>query len=200
MPAMRSNSLLIAILVAVALLGSACGSSGRAKPAPEVPSVPTTLPEVTSTPEEGAAPATTVGEEPSVATVGAEGVSASELPADIETLNARGYIKDAFFETDKSELRDDTRETLAANASWLKQYPTVKVLLEGHCDERNTAEYNLALGWRRAFAARDYLVTLGVDGGRLGVVSYGEERPFATGHDEASWSQNRRVHFRITAR
>jgi peptidoglycan-associated lipoprotein len=195
---MRSTSLMVAILTGVALLGAGCGSSTKAKPAPEVPRVQPTTQE-TSAPAQSA---TTVEQEPAVTTssVPVEGVSTSELPADIQVLNAKGYLKDAFFESDKAELRDDTRELLAANATWLKQYPTVKVLIEGHCDERNTAEYNLALGWRRAFAVRDYLVTLGVDGGRLGVISYGEERPFATGHDEASWAQNRRVHFRITAR
>ena len=73
-------------------------------------------------------------------------------------LNRAGYLKDAFFDTDKADLRDETRELLAANAAWLKRHPTVKVQIEGHCDERNTEEYNLALGWRRAFAVKDYLV------------------------------------------
>lgn len=195
---MRINSLYVATTIMAVVLTAGCKSGGKATPAPEVPRVPVETQE-TAPPTEGA---TTVEQEPAIttSTVGTEDVSASELPADIEALNSRGYLADSFFESDKSDLRDDAREALAANAAWLKQYPTVKVLLEGHCDERNTTEYNLALGWRRAFAARDYLITLGVDGGRLGVVSYGEERPFATGHDESSWAQNRRVHFRITAR
>jgi peptidoglycan-associated lipoprotein len=181
----------------VVLLGG-CKSSGKAKPAPE-------LPQPRSTPVAEAAPTadtTSVQQEPAVTTsqIGADSISSGELPADIETLNAKGYLKDVYFETDKAELRDDTREALAVNASWLKQHPTIKVLLEGHCDERNTAEYNLALGWRRANAARDYLVTMGVAGDHITVISYGEERPFALGHDEASWTQNRRVHFRITGR
>jgi peptidoglycan-associated lipoprotein len=75
---------------------------------------------------------------------------------------------------------------------------TMRLTIEGHCDERGTTEYNLALGQRRADAARNYLVDLGIDGSRLSTISYGEERPFETGHDESAWSQNRRAHFRVT--
>jgi peptidoglycan-associated lipoprotein len=128
------------------------------------------------------------------------GVTSTELPADLQELNRAGYVKDAFFDTNRSELRSDARDALAANASWLKRYPTVKILIEGHCDERNTEEYNLALGWRRANAAKTYLVALGVATERIATISYGEERPFAMCHDESCWSQNRRVHFAITAR
>jgi peptidoglycan-associated lipoprotein len=128
------------------------------------------------------------------------GVAAGELPADVEAINRAGYVKDAFFETDKADLRDDTRDVLAANAEWLKAHPSVKLLIEGHCDERNTAEYNLALGWRRANAAKDYMVSLGVAGDNVTAISYGEEKPFAIGHDEGAWSQNRRAHFVVTAR
>jgi peptidoglycan-associated lipoprotein len=128
------------------------------------------------------------------------GVLAADLPTDLQELNRAGYLKDAFFDTDKADLLDPTRELLAANAAWLKQHLSVKLQVEGHCDERHTEEYNLALGWRRAFAVKDYLASLGIDAGRIGVISYGEEHPFATGHDEATWSQNRRAHFVITAR
>jgi peptidoglycan-associated lipoprotein len=193
------KSLVMAVFAALVLLLGGCKSSGKAKPAPELPQ-PRSTPVAESTPAPDEA--TSVAQEPGITTsqISSDSVGSGELPADIETLNAKGYIKDAYFESDKSELRDDTRELLASDASWLKQYPTIKVLIEGHCDERNTADYNLALGWRRANAVRDYLVTLGVSGDRLSVISYGEERPFALGHDEASWTQNRRVHFRITGR
>jgi len=146
--------------------------------------------------------ATQVQSEPVITTaeVPAEAVSASDLPADIEQLNKAGYLTDAFFDTDKADLREETRTTLAANAAWMKAHPTVKLTIEGHCDERNTGEYNLALGWRRAGAAKAYLVSLGVDADRIATISYGEERPFAQGHDESAWSQNRRAHFVITAR
>ena len=128
------------------------------------------------------------------------GVTASELPANLEELNRAGYLKDAFFDTNKSELRPDTREVLAADAPWLKGHPTVKILIEGHCDERNTEEYNLALGWGRANAVKAYLVSLGVAADRIATISYGEERPFATCHDESCWWQNRRARLVITAR
>ena len=80
----------------------------------------------------------------------------------MEEINKAGYLKDAFFDTDKADLRADARELLAADAGWLKDHPSVKFLVEGHCDERNTEEYNLALGWRRANAVKAYLASLGV--------------------------------------
>jgi peptidoglycan-associated lipoprotein len=127
-------------------------------------------------------------------------VTAGELPSSLEELNKAGYLKDTFFDTDKSELKPDARDILAADASWLKGHPTVKILIEGHCDERNTEDYNLALGWRRANNAKAYLVMLGVPADQIVAISYGEERPFATCHNETCWSQNRRAHFVITAR
>lgn len=130
----------------------------------------------------------------------AGGVESSELPTDLAELNRAGYLADVFFDTDKSDLTPEARDLLAANAEWLRQHPTVRILVEGHCDERHTAEYNLALGWRRANAVKSYLVALGVDGGRIDTISYGEERPFALGHDESAWRLNRRAHFVIVAR
>ena len=123
-----------------------------------------------------------------------------ELPEDIQELNRRGYLEDVFFDTNRHELRPDGREALAKNAAWLQRFPSVVILVEGHCDERNTREYNLALGERRASAVRDYLVSLGVPGERVRIISYGEERPFAAGHDESAWRLNRRAHFVITSR
>jgi len=110
------------------------------------------------------------------------------------------YLKPAFFDYDKADIRTDARDVLAANATWLKRYPNVQFTIEGHCDERGTSQYNLALGDRRANAAKDYLASLGVDAGRIKTVSYGKERPFATGHDEDSWQKNRRAHFVVTAK
>lgn len=129
-----------------------------------------------------------------------DGVATGELPQDLAELNRAGYLRDGFFDTDKSDLTPETRDLLAANAEWLRQHPTVRILVEGHCDERNTAEYNLALGWRRANAVKSYLVSLGVAGTRIDTISYGEERPFALGHDESAWRLNRRAHFVIIAR
>jgi peptidoglycan-associated lipoprotein len=127
-------------------------------------------------------------------------VESTELPADVREINARGYLKDAFFDYDKSDLRDDARTVLAADADWLKKNRTIQFLIEGHCDERGTSEYNLALGDRRANAAKEYLVSLGVDASRVRTVSYGKERPFCNQSTEECWQQNRRAHFLVTAR
>jgi peptidoglycan-associated lipoprotein len=108
------------------------------------------------------------------------------------------YIQDIFFDYDKSEIRPDSREKLAVAADWMKSHPAAEFLLEGHCDERGTREYNLALGDRRANATKDYLASLGVDPARLKTISYGKERPFVEGHDESAWSKNRRTHFVVT--
>ena len=97
-----------------------------------------------------------------------------------------------FFDFDKSNIRPDQRATLEKQAAWLKTYPQVKLMIEGHCDERGTREYNLALGERRANSVKDFLVALGINPDRLQTISYGKERPAAQGHNEAAWAQNRR--------
>jgi len=109
-------------------------------------------------------------------------------------------LKDVFFDYDKATVRDDQKAALTENASWLKANPGVKVLLEGHCDERGTAEYNLALGERRAKAVKDYLISAGIAADRVSTISYGEERPFVLGHDESAWKWNRRGHFVVQGR
>jgi peptidoglycan-associated lipoprotein len=120
--------------------------------------------------------------------------------ADLQTLNSRGYLKDAFFDFDKYDLREDARTALAADAQWLKRYSSIQVLVEGHCDSRGTEEYNLSLGQKRAAAVKDYLVSLGLDGSKINTVSYGKTRPFCTDENESCWQQNRRGHFVITAK
>jgi len=97
-----------------------------------------------------------------------------------------------FFDYDSSELDADNQELLQAQAAWLKQHNNVSVTLEGHCDERGTREYNLALGEKRAQAVRSYLVSLGIDSSRLSTISYGKERPAVVGSNDAAWGQNRR--------
>jgi len=106
-------------------------------------------------------------------------------------------LQPAFFDFDSYALRDDARTALDHDAKLLRDNADAKLTVEGHCDERGTAEYNQALGERRAQAARDYLVNAGIDASRLKVVSYGKERPFDPGHDESAWSKNRRAHFVI---
>jgi len=127
-------------------------------------------------------------------------VEAEVLSMDIDALNKKGYLSDAFFDYDQADLREDARSALATDAQWLKKYSTVQVLVEGHCDERGTAAYNLALGDRRANAVKEYLASLGVEGSRLRTVSYGKERPFCSESSESCWQQNRRGHFVITSK
>jgi peptidoglycan-associated lipoprotein len=98
-----------------------------------------------------------------------------------------------FFDTDSSTVREDGRQTLNRQAEWLKKYSNYQITIEGHCDERGTREYNLALGERRANAARQYLIAQGVPAARLKTVSYGKERPDPVGSDEAAWARNRRA-------
>lgn len=110
---------------------------------------------------------------------------------------ADGRIKDVFFAYDKSDLTPESQATLEQNARWLRQFPGATMIIEGHCDERGTEEYNLALGDRRAQATKEHLVQLGVTAEQLETISLGEERPFATGQDESAYSQNRRAHFTV---
>jgi len=112
----------------------------------------------------------------------------------IEELFTR-EVQDAYFEYDKADIREDARTALSKTAEFLRSYPQVKVTLEGHCDERGSTEYNIALGDRRAQAAKDFLVSLGVTADRVQTVSYGKERPFCSDHNEDCWKQNRRGHF-----
>ena len=118
----------------------------------------------------------------------------------LEELNQESPLEPVFFGYDSSELDPAGRSSLDANAEILRRYGTWVITIEGHCDERGTAEYNLALGERRALAARDYLLNLGFGADRLGTVSYGKEFPFDPRHDDAAWSRNRRAHFVITSK
>ena len=109
-------------------------------------------------------------------------------------------LKPVYFAYDSDEIDDPAKTALAANAELLRSYATWIVTVEGHCDERGTAEYNLALGERRALAARSYLVSLGIPADRIRTVSYGKEFPFDPGHEEPAWSKNRRAHFMLTSK
>ncbi len=133
-------------------------------------------------------------------------VTALPVPPDeianrsLDELNRNSPLAPVLFGLDSSELDEQGRAIANANADLLRRYPAWVVTVEGHCDERGTAEYNLALGERRAIAVKAYLVSLGIPADRLRTVSYGKEFPFDPGHDEAAWQQNRRAHFVITAR
>ena len=118
----------------------------------------------------------------------------------LEDLNRQSPLQPVFFAFDSTEVSAEGRAALDANAVLLRKYATWVVTVEGHCDDRGTAEYNLALGERRALAAKNYLVSLGVEGKRLNTVSYGKEFPFDPGKTEEAYAKNRRAHFVITAR
>jgi peptidoglycan-associated lipoprotein len=111
--------------------------------------------------------------------------------------SASSPLKDIFFDFDRYDLSSDARTTLRANAEWLKSNPAARVEIEGHCDDRGTNEYNLALGAKRAQSAREYLSTLGVAAARLSTISYGEEIPVCREASESCWRQNRRARFVI---
>jgi peptidoglycan-associated lipoprotein len=120
--------------------------------------------------------------------------------ASLDDLNRNSPLKPVYFDYDSSDITAEGKAALDANAEVLKRYPAWTVTIEGHCDERGTAEYNLALGERRAVAARAYLVSLGISADRLRTVSYGKEFPFDPGHEEVNYAKNRRAHFVITAK
>jgi peptidoglycan-associated lipoprotein len=174
---------------------AACGKKtppvARAAPPASAPGSPTAAPRPPAAPEPVPDP-TIVPPEP----VREDSIASASL----DDLNRNSPIKPVFFEYDSSDITTEARETLDANAVALKKYSSWTITIEGHSDERGTAEYNLALGERRAVAARAYLVSLGIPGDRLRTVSYGKEFPFDPGHDDAAWSKNRRAHFVITAK
>ena len=127
---------------------------------------------------------------------GATGTTIPALPSPKE-FTETGSLRDVHFDYDKYDVRPQDKPILEENANWLKSNPNALVLIEGHCDERGTNEYNLALGERRAKAARDYIVSVGIDGSRITLISYGKERPLCNEHTEACWGQNRRGHFLV---
>jgi peptidoglycan-associated lipoprotein len=163
------------------------------------PATPDETLEVETTP---VAPPATEVEEPEPPPM--RDVEEDMIPEDLAELNAvareRGWFDDVFFDFDKFDLRPEAREQLAANAGWMKEHAELLFTIEGHCDERGTNEYNIALGQRRASVAKEYIVSLGVEDSRLRTISYGEERPFCTQSSEGCWQSNRRAHFVATGR
>ncbi len=128
-------------------------------------------------------------------TVGAPTVVQQEQPKEsIDQVFLR-EVKDAYFDYNKADLRPDARDALSQTAQFLRRNPDVRVVIEGHCDERGTTEYNIGLGQRRADAVKEFLVSLGIGADRLSTTSFGKEKPFCNGHDETCWQQNRRGHF-----
>ena len=126
----------------------------------------------------------------------ATGTTIPSLPSPKEFVESAA-LRDVFFDFDRYDVRTGDKGTLDENAKWLKSNQSALLLIEGHADERGTNEYNLALGERRAKATRDYLVSVGIDAGRITVISYGEERPICTEKTDACWAKNRRAHFLV---
>lgn len=188
----RATQLSMAAIVVAALLAGACskkqppvarpmpppgaGSGGAAPPAPPEP-IGEPIP---------------VPPEP----VSEDAISGKSL----DDLNRDSPLQPVFFSLDLATFSPEGQQTLQSNAQIMKKYPSWQITIEGHADERGTPEYNLALGERRAIAARDYIVSLGVPADRIRIVSYGKEFPFDPGHEEGAWSKNRRAHFVITAK
>ena len=183
----------VTVWVVLALaLGVSC-----AKKKPPVARPTTPPPGATADTNRTPAPPTPVTEPTPVPPEPAEDTLASR---DIDQINKNSPFQPVFFAFDSSELDNAGQQSLNTNAEVLKKYATWVITIEGHADERGTAEYNLALGERRAVAARTYLVSLGIPADRLRTVSYGKEFPFDPGHDEAAWAKNRRAQFVVTSK
>lgn len=181
----------ILTFVAIACAGAACHKRPAAAPArPETRSTtaPATPPAPPRPPAPAPAPPRPVSPEDQFAR------------KSLGQLNAEHPLVDAFFDLNQTALRDDARQALQQDAQWMAKWPSTKIMIEGHCDDRGTAEYNLGLGDRRARQVGEYLESLGVSASRIQTESLGKESPFCSGSGESCWSQNRRGHFVITAK
>ena len=180
---MRLSVLLLALVAAMSL---ACGGNPPPAPPPPPPPAPTPPPPApTPTPTPTPKPLTR-----------AETLQRMT----VDELDRQGLFSEIHFDYDKSDIREEDKATLQSNAANLKDFGFIMVTIEGHCDERGTVEYNLALGERRAKATYDYLVSLGVPAERLKTVSYGKEVPVCTESSESCWSRNRRANMTVTGK
>jgi peptidoglycan-associated lipoprotein len=187
----KMSSMHFALIATVMVAAAACHKTPKVEPVPTVEVAPPPAP----APPRPAPPPRVV-DEPVPVPPPADSVSSSSL----DDLNRNSPLKPAFFALDSSEIDPTAKSVLDGNAALLRQNATWVVTIEGHCDERGTAEYNLALGERRAGAALAYMVSLGIPASRLKTVSYGKEFPFDPAHDDSAWAKNRRAHFVITAK
>ena len=187
----------IAIISSGLIVMSGCGKRVSTTQTEE-----TTKPEAeVAKPTASEAPETTIIEPP----VSQIEIAQEDIPIEEKTLEvvipserlAKG-ISDVYFDYDRYIIRDDAKDALRTNADLLKGIKFKKLVIEGHCDERGTSEYNIALGERRAESARRYLSTLGIDQSKISIISFGEEKPFCSEQDENCWQQNRRAHFILT--
>jgi peptidoglycan-associated lipoprotein len=191
MTVLQRSAGLLTFCVVIAIGAASCAKKApEAPPAPPPPAAPAAPPAPPAPPPPAPAPAAP------------KALTEEEIFAgkSLEQLNAERPLADVYFDLDQSTIRDDGRGSLQKNAEWMKRWTSTRVTIEGHADERGSAEYNLALGERRASAARDYLVSLGIGADRLSIVTKGKESPFCTESNESCWQQNRRGHFIITAK
>jgi peptidoglycan-associated lipoprotein len=198
------NGILVFMLISVVVLAGCAkrpAMTAASAPAPsgaaQATAPPTTPPGATSpsTSESGTAATTPGAQNPPAG----GGTATPEARPPVSEFAANPNLKDIYFDFDKYDIRPGDAKILDGNATWLKGNDQL-VLIEGHCDERGTNEYNLALGERRAKATMNYLVSQGVQAARITIISYGEERPLCTEHNEACWARNRRAHFLSKAR
>ena len=184
-----------AVLVALVLLAG-CGGSKR-KPAvltdPGARPSPSAYPPATATPE----PEQPVAEGPDIAAVSSTNPSGEDFSVN-DASGENGPLEDIRFDYDRAELSDEARATLEKHGLWLQNHRAAKVTIEGHCDERGTVDYNLALGDKRARAVKDYLASLGVAGERMHTVSLGKERPLDPASNDQAFAKNRRAHFVVS--
>ncbi len=188
----KNREVMLVAVAAVSMIGAACTKKVAIRPSPP-PAPAATAP---STPAPAATPVRSNPMPTQTATAPAPRYPNAATRARIDELLAR--IEDAYFDYDKHTLRPDAINALQADSTELrdilKDFPDYKLTIEGHCDERGSAEYNLALGDARAKTAKDYLVQVGIPADQLSIISYGKDRPVCQEHDEACWQKNRRIH------
>jgi peptidoglycan-associated lipoprotein len=186
----------LTIIAAVLAIAAACGGKKPPVTKPGPDPFPSTSVPADPTPVVSTPPPPTALPVPPDANPNARPYDALST----DDINKKSILKPVFFLYDSDELDEAARKTLESNAQILKEYRAWVLTVEGHCDERGTPEYNLSLGDRRAQAAKNYLLSLGITADRLKTVSYGKEFPFNPGHDEGAWQQNRRAQFMVTAK
>ena len=195
------NGIMVSLLITVVVLAGCAkrpAMTAASAPAPSGAAQATTPP-APAEEAKAATPPAAQGTAPAPAPATSGGTASPTPRPAVSEFAANPNLKDINFDFDKYDIRPGDAKILDGNATWLKSNNNL-VLIEGHCDERGTNEYNLALGERRAKAAMNYLVSQGVQAGRITIISYGEERPLCTEHNEACWAKNRRAHFLTKAR
>ena len=196
----RSTQVFIVCVVSLAALAGCAkrpATTQAVAPAPTGTGAATAAPPTTSGSTAVTPP--TMAQPPSSGAAQPPAPTAAARPSPRE-FTAIADLKDVFFDFDRYDIRPEDARTLDSNAGWLKSNPNHLVLIEGHCDERGTNEYNLALGERRAKATMNYLVSQGVQASRITIISYGEERPTCSDKTESCWARNRRAHFLVKPR